>query len=278
MRDVYEKRLLRVLDYIHANPGGDLSLDALADVAAMSRYHWHRVFFGMTGETLAEAARRVRLHRAACWLVQTDWPLEEVARKVGYANQQSFTRIFRDGYGTTPGAFRNRGELRPLLLKTEKGEHPVFPIEIKDHPPRILAALPHSGPYLEVGGTFERVSAVFTSRNLWQNARGMLGVYYDDPNAVPAKELRSHAGIILDSADAVPEGLELVEVAGGKMATMHYKGPYAGLKAAYDHLYGEWLPNSGEDPRDDPAIEIYLNNPADTAPDDLETDVCLPIK
>ncbi len=35
----YENRMLRVLEHIHANPAGDLSLDALADVAAMSRFH-----------------------------------------------------------------------------------------------------------------------------------------------------------------------------------------------------------------------------------------------
>ena len=47
----YEARLLRVIDDIHANPAGDLSLDALADVAALSRFRFHRVFRAMTGET-----------------------------------------------------------------------------------------------------------------------------------------------------------------------------------------------------------------------------------
>jgi AraC family transcriptional regulator len=53
-----------VIDHIHANPAGDLSLDALADVAALSRFHFHRVFHAMTGETAADAVRRVRMHRA----------------------------------------------------------------------------------------------------------------------------------------------------------------------------------------------------------------------
>ncbi|MFT5345881.1 MAG: AraC family transcriptional regulator, partial [Dinoroseobacter sp.] len=55
MSAAYETRLRRVLAYIHDNPAGDLSLDTLADVAAMSRFHWHRVFHGMTGETCAAA-------------------------------------------------------------------------------------------------------------------------------------------------------------------------------------------------------------------------------
>ena len=53
-----ERRLLRVLDHIHDNPAGDLSLDAMSEVAALSRFHFHRVFRATTGETLAKAVRR----------------------------------------------------------------------------------------------------------------------------------------------------------------------------------------------------------------------------
>ena len=60
-----ERRVLRVLEHIHANPAADLSLDALADVAAMSRFHWHRLFRAVTGETAAQTVRRMRMHRAA---------------------------------------------------------------------------------------------------------------------------------------------------------------------------------------------------------------------
>jgi len=70
-----------VLDHIHDNPAGDLSLDALADVAAMSRFHWHRVFHAMTGETAAQAVRRIRLHRAAVLLVQSELPLADIAAR-----------------------------------------------------------------------------------------------------------------------------------------------------------------------------------------------------
>src|SRR5262245_16154905 len=75
----YEARLLRVLAYIHDNLDGDLSLDRLADVACMSRFHWHRVFRAMTGETLADAVRRIRLSRAANALVSEERPIEEIA-------------------------------------------------------------------------------------------------------------------------------------------------------------------------------------------------------
>jgi AraC family transcriptional regulator len=98
----YERRLLRVIDHIHANPAGDLSLDALADVAELSRFHFHRVFHAMTGETAAEAVRRVRIQRAACWLAQTDWAVSDVARRAGYPAAKSFARTFAAQYGLTP--------------------------------------------------------------------------------------------------------------------------------------------------------------------------------
>ncbi|MEL6643023.1 MAG: AraC family transcriptional regulator [Pseudomonadota bacterium] len=277
MAHSYEARLLRVLDHIHAHPDGDLSLDALADVAAMSRFHWHRVFHGMTGETLAQAVRRVRMYRAAGWLVQTDLSVAEIARRVGHANTASFGRVFRDAFGMSPGAFRTRGELRPPLLKQREGDLPMFAVDISDHPARTLAVLPHQGAYLEIGGVFEKLGALFSTRNLWGHARGMLGVYYDDPNAVAEADLRSHAGVILDGPVALEAPLEPLDLPAGRYAVMHYKGPYTGLKAAYDYLYGEWLPKSGEEVGDHPPIEIYLNSPQEVAPEDLLTDVCVPL-
>ncbi|MEM1387230.1 MAG: AraC family transcriptional regulator [Pseudomonadota bacterium] len=274
----YEKRLLRVLDYVFDNPAGDMSLDTLAEVAAMSRFHWHRVFHAMTGETCAQAVRRVRLQRASDWLVKTDLPLRDVAKRCGYPNQQSFTRIFSEAYGVTPGAFRKRGEARPFLQKPTKGQSTMFPVDVETHPQRSLAALAHQGSYSEVDGTFEKLSALFTTRDLWQSARGMLGIYYDDPDAVAEADLRSHAAIVLDAPMSVDAPLEAMELPGGRYAVMHYKGPYSGLLAAYRYLYGEWLPGSGEELGDRPPIEIYLNHPNEVEPDALLTDVCVPLK
>jgi len=277
MANAYEKRLMRVLEYIHDNPAGDLSLDRLAEVAAMSRFHWHRVFHAMTGETCAQATRRLRLHRASYWLVETDAPVAEVARRVGYPSAQSFTRAFGEAYGVPPGKFRKRGDLRAPYPPFKKGTPPMFPIEIATQPRRRMAGATHIGPYLEIGTAFQKIASVFSARNLWPEARGMAGIYFDDPSLIAPDKLRSGAGILIDETFAIPDVLEEMHLPGGRLAVMHFKGPYAGLPAAYDYLFGQYLPQSGEEPRDAPAFEVYLNDPTDTAPDDLLTDVCIPI-
>lgn len=277
MPNSYEKRLMRVLEYIHANPAGDLSLDALADVAAMSRFHWHRVFQAMTGETCAKATRRIRLYRAACWLIETDDPVAKVAKRCGYPNAQSFSRAFQAAFGMPPVQFRKRGDLTSPYLQIKNGEYPMFPVEVLNAPPRRIAAKSHIGPYPEIGSAFQQLAAIFTARNLWGQAAGMLAICYDDPDTVAPENLRSHAGVIVGADFDMPEGLESVDVPDGKMAVMHYKGPYAGLKAAYDYLYCDWLSGSGAELRDAPSYEIYLNDPMDTKPDDLLTDIYVPL-
>jgi AraC family transcriptional regulator len=274
----YEKRLLRVLDHIHDNPAGDLSLDALADVAAMSRFHWHRIFHAMTGETAAQAVRRIRLHRAAVWLVQSDLSLGEIARRAGYGSPRSLARAFALQYGCSPAAFRKNGEIIAERLRMAKGETPVFPVEIADQPPRRIAAVAHTGPYPEIGGAFERLSAIISARGLWPAVRGGVAVYYDDPAATAPEALRSHAGFALVGETAVPEGMEEIRLAAGPAAVLQFKGPYSGLQAAYDFIYGVWLPQAGREVADAAPFEVYLNDPSEVPPEDLLTDIVVPLK
>ncbi len=272
-----ERRVLRVLEHIHANPAADLSLDALADVAAMSRFHWHRLFRAVTGETAAQTVRRMRMHRAAVALVSGHAPLAGVAASVGYPDVTSFARAFRDIYGMPPATFRNRGDLRPDLPTSRKGEMLMYPVTIRNDPARRLAAMTHRGPYVQIAEAFEKMGAVLAARGLQGQAGRMVGVYYDDPSATAPSELHSDAGA--EVGPDVPIAPPLVEVTlpAGRHAVLTFTGPYAGLPAAYDQLYGVWLAESGEQPADSPPFEVYLNTPMDTPQDRLVTEICLPL-
>ncbi|MGH1576598.1 AraC family transcriptional regulator [Planktotalea sp.] len=274
----YEDRILRVLNHKYENPGADLSLDTLADVAAMSRFHWHRVFHAMTGESCAQAVRRVRMHRAAFWLVQTDLPVEKIAERVGYTNTQSFTRAFRDIFKNSPHAIRLGRTQHPFTFKPQFGDSTMYDVKIAQTPERRLAAHAHIGAYNTIDQSYEQISTIFTTRNLWPQARGMVAIYHDDPNTVPEAKLRSHAGVEVDADFAMPEGLEEVTISSAETAVLTFKGSYAGLQNAYNWFYGQWLPQSERIPADSPTYEVYLNSPMDTAPDDLRTEICMPLQ
>src|SRR5262245_18723412 len=108
---------------MHDHIDGDLSLEVLADVACMSPHHWHRVFRAMTGETPADAVRRLRLLKAANALVSGDVSVAHVAERFGYPNLASFSRAFSAQHGKPPGALRDESRERAAILRQATGGH-----------------------------------------------------------------------------------------------------------------------------------------------------------
>jgi AraC family transcriptional regulator len=80
----------------------------------------------------------------------------------------------------------------------------------------------------------------------------------------------------VDSITGAP--LESRTLGGCTCAVLHHRGPYATMGAAYQWLYGQWLVQAGHAALDQPVFEEYLNNPRDTAPADLLTDIHLPLQ
>ncbi|MBK1836933.1 AraC family transcriptional regulator [Azospirillum sp. YIM B02556] len=273
----YGDRIDRVVVYIAAHLDEPLDLDRLAEVACFSPYHFHRVYRAITGETAAETLRRLRLHRAAGDLVRDGIAIPAIARRAGYGSVEAFTRAFGQGYGATPAAYRKRGRLNPPVPANHRLEDRMYDVEIRDLPAHRIVGLPHTGPYMTIGVSFDRLYA-------WAYKQGLVGpgtrsfaIYYDDPESVKPEELRSFAGLMLNPG-VVEDGLiHGVDIPGGPHAVVRHKGPYAELGAVYRWLYGEWLPNSGHAPGDAPCYEEYLNNPRALPPAEWLTEICIPL-
>jgi transcriptional regulator GlxA family with amidase domain len=75
----YRSRLERVTAYLHANLESDIGIDELSEVACLSSYHWHRIYTAMSGETVANTLRRLRLQRAADRLANSDMEIAKIA-------------------------------------------------------------------------------------------------------------------------------------------------------------------------------------------------------
>lgn len=281
MVSALEKRLLRVQDYIHENPAGDLSLDRLAEVAALSRFHFQRTYRLLMGETAAQTVRRIRMHRASVAVLHSQMPLRQIAREVGYPNLSSFTRVFTESFGKPPMAYRKDGVPLPFPhnRKPDTKDHTIMPdVAIRTLPARNLIAVPHKGDYQLIGRDFERLFTTLAARGQMGKAGAMIGVYLDDPESTPTAELRSFAAVEFPEDTAPKAPLEHLTLAAGRYAVLLFKGPYTGLPAGYAQLFREWLPQSGEEPADQPCYENYLNNPRETAPEELLTEICLPLK
>lgn len=94
--------------FIAANIADDLSIERLAEQAGMSQRNFARVYQETHGRTPAKTVEAMRLEAACCALEESDLPLKSIARRAGYANEQSLRRVFQRQLGVSPIQYRER--------------------------------------------------------------------------------------------------------------------------------------------------------------------------
>lgn len=95
----------RVRDYLHAHVSEEVSLDALSQVAHMSKYHLLRRFRDYFGMTPHQYWQNYRINRAK-EAIELGVPLADVAFAFGFTDLSYFNRRFKPIFGITPYQFR----------------------------------------------------------------------------------------------------------------------------------------------------------------------------
>jgi AraC family transcriptional regulator len=97
-----------VRGYVHDHLAETVSLDHLAAVAGLSRFHFVRKFRATFGTTPHAFVLQQRVERARTMLERTRTPLPDIAASCGFADQPHLTREFKKRIGVTPGRYRSR--------------------------------------------------------------------------------------------------------------------------------------------------------------------------
>jgi AraC family transcriptional regulator len=100
------RRLQRVTDFIAAHLAEELTLDQLADVACLSRFHFARAFRRATGMPPHRYVSQKRIEHARSLLSQTRMAIADIALNCRFSSQAGFTRAFRTATGVSPAAYR----------------------------------------------------------------------------------------------------------------------------------------------------------------------------
>ena len=144
--------------------------------------------------------------------------------------------------------------------------------------PLRVAFMRHVGPYPEVGATWGKLMGWAGRRGLLGPGTTILGVVHDDPEVTPPALVRYDACLVVDGKFQPQGEVGVQEIAAGEYAVASHRGPYAKLGETYARLCGEWLPASGREAADRPCFEMYRNSPQDTRPEDLLTDIYMPLR
>lgn len=238
-----------------------ITLDDIADVGGVSRFHLSRSFGTMTGKPVMAYVRGRRLTWAAEKLLDGAPDILSVALEAGYNSHEAFTRAFRDQFGQTPEHLRANGLARPDLL--------VQPLRIDE---TLLVDLPEpriqDGRAMRIAGLTERYTFL-TNQGipaLWQrfapyigNMPGQRGDFTYGV-ATDFEEDCSFgylAGVEVSSSAELEAGMGYIDIPAQLYAVFAHTGHISTMRRTAYSIWAQYFPNSDLIPTGGPNFERY---------------------
>jgi len=280
----YQERINNVWLHIQNNLDEKLQLDELASLAYLSPFHFHRIFTAITGESIVQYIRRLRLERAANRMIYTDHDITRIGLANGYETPAAFSRAFKQQFGASPSKFRKNKDLK----KTIKFRNEVE-IEIDDTPmeysiihfkPRRVLYIRKTGHYMESAfKAWECLMPYVSEHGLMNEESQHYGIPLDCPDITVHEKMRYDACITVDESIKPDGEFGIQTIRGGRYAVFTHNGPYENLEATYNRIIINWLPSTNYDLMNSPAFEQYLNPEyLDIDPEQLKTNIFIPIQ
>jgi len=104
--DRQDGRFAKLLSWMRLHLSEPLTVDRLADQAAMSPRHFSRAFTAETGFTPAKAVERLRVEAARALVESSSEPIDHIADAVGFTDAERMRRAFVRAFGQPPQALR----------------------------------------------------------------------------------------------------------------------------------------------------------------------------
>lgn len=299
------------MDYIQDNLNSNLDLDTLANVAHFSKFHFHRIFSAMVGETLNSFIKRLRIEKSAALLIiNKNTSITEIALDCGFAGSAQFSRAFNEHFGMSASEYRKNRKVKsknhqtdsnigntnsnsrkeneqvsPYFddVKSKQKRGIVMKVEVKTLDDINVAYIRHIGPY---AGDAELFSSILNKLFKWAGARDLMSnpdfklltVYPDDPGVTDENKLRMDVCVTIPEDTEVSGEIGKMVIKGGKYAIGHFELNDDEFGDAWKEMMGGWLPDSGFVPEAKPCFEVYHNDPKQHPEGKHITDICVPVK
>lgn len=263
--------------YIYKNLEYKVSLDELAKLNHLSKYHYHRIIKEETGKTLFELIADERLKKAANLLITNKHStISEIANKCGYISHSSFIKAFKLRYNYTPTQWRNGSfkDYSKELLENFPSNRDFSNIEpeIKACKQIHCAYIRHKGYDKTIKKSWEKLEAIAYENGIKEYKQ--IALFHDNPVITPLENCSYVACISVDKKFSAISTFDIPE---SLCAIFRLKGVYGDVLNFIRFVYHYWLPNSGYEAKTTPAYAIYHKNYFTTEQKDFDIDFYLPI-
>lgn len=251
----------RAIWFIETRFAEDITLDDIAYIGGVSRFHLSRSFGTITGQPVMAYVRGRRLSMAAQKLLDGAPDILAVALDVGYGSHEAFTRAFRDQFGQTPEQLRNNGIADPSRL--------VEPLRIDE---TLLAALPEprlvDGPALRIAGLSERYTFATNHGipSLWQRFAPYVGHMPSQVGATTYGVVADFeedcsfgyvAGVEVSPTADLDPGMAFIDIPAQLYAVFTHQGHISTMRRTAYSIWAQYFPASTLVPTGGPSFERY---------------------
>lgn len=273
-------RISRVLTYIHSNLSSSLSLEDIATQSCWSRWQLQRVFQAETGLTVANYVRELKLSQAAEHLLDGKERVIDIALGLGFNSEISFSRSFKQMFGSSPSQYRKAGKRvglrKPIQISetastSEKGALSFVEVRIDERESFLV-----KGMTSEISGLFS-LTQDFAQKvpQLWSRLEGeveipddnvlqFIGVVDLTQSCFDGTNIHYWAGVELQEGISIPqlpsiisERLEVLTVPKQTYAVVKHCGPIENLRHTLSWFVLNWMPSSGYRGVDGYELEVY---------------------
>jgi len=251
----------RALWFIESHLADELTLDEIAGVAGISRFHMVRAFAAATGLSVMRYVRARRLSEAARALAAGAPDILELALDADYGSHEAFTRAFRDHFGLTPEAVRASTRLDHIRLQepiqmdstlTDNLQAPRF----ETGKPLLVAGL--GGRYSSengagIPGQWQRLHQCIANI---PNRIGKLA-YGVCCNGDDAGNFDYISGVEVSDFSDLPREFSRVRIPEQRYAVFTHADHISTIRRTVNTIWNHWLPRSGLKAADAPSFERY---------------------
>ncbi|MET9637169.1 AraC family transcriptional regulator [Streptomyces virginiae] len=275
------ERLNQALDHLEARLDREIDMAEVARIAAVSEYHFRRLFSALAGMPLPVYVRRRRMTLAGADVLAGELTLLDVAVRYGYGSGEAFARAFRSVHGIGPGEARRTGAVltaqpRMSFRVVVEGSTSMRYRIVEKESFRVVgrkATVPlvHEGLNEAASAHVESLDerAIVRMKALVGcEPQGILSavVHLTDSREEGA-EVDYWVGVAA-LPGATAEGLDGLDVPAGTWAVFDNRGPYPGaLQELWRDVFTQWFPSNPYASR--PGPELLLTQPVEVG---AETD------
>ena len=284
----YVTSVLKALAYIEQNLTGDISPDDVAREAAFSKYHFHRIFLAVTGNSVSGYIRRRRLTEAAHALTETDDKIIDVALDFRFETPESFSRAFKNMYGVNPRQYRNRRDHFAALHQPKIGR--AILTHLKERMPMDAKILTKQA-FQIIGMRYFGENKNKEITQLWDvflprresiksriNPTISYGICYPVEGKNNDAAFEYIAAVEVSDLHDLPAGMVGKTIPTQKYAVFTHKGSLDKILETYQAIYAVWQPKSGYELIKAPDFEYYDERFKPDNPEVSELDIHIPIK